>query len=92
MLLIDGIYKLVWCIALDFKAFSRKNTLAFLGLFVSFKENTMFLINSGPYSRLLIFFVACNKLGCYITLERFVRYKHSFLVGPIVSYEENEVL
>jgi hypothetical protein len=61
-------------------------------------QETRFIIYStGPYSENFIFFVtydwAQQALVLHYTgLERLARDKHFKLLGPFVSYEENEVL
>jgi hypothetical protein len=63
-----------------------------VGLFVSYEENEVLLIQSvWPYSQnffSLEFMYRQNKLGCLSWKVM----KHTSLVGPFVSYEENEVL
>ncbi len=53
--------------------------------------------NNGSYSQHFIFFVTCEwvqqaRVLQYTRLERLARDKHSSLLGPFVSYEENGVL
>jgi hypothetical protein len=56
----------------------------------------MTISHQGPYSQHFIFFVTMsepNKLECYITLGKTsAKDKHSSLLGPFVSFKENEVL
>jgi hypothetical protein len=56
----------------------------------------MIISHQGPYSQHFIFFVTMsgpNKLECYITLGKAsAKDKHSSLLGPFVSFKENEVL
>jgi hypothetical protein len=51
----------------------------------------------GPQSKPFIFFLNSKwaqkaRVLNYTVLRKFTNYKYSSLLGPIVSYEENEVL
>ncbi len=53
--------------------------------------------DQGAYSQHFIFFITCHwtklaRVLHYTRLERLAWDKHSSLLGPLVSYEENEAL
>ncbi len=89
--------KLECYILLSWKACQRQ-PLSLLGLFLSYEENEVLRIRTlGTYWKHFIFFMIYEsvqkaRLLHTVKLERLDKDKHSSLLGPFLSYEENEVL